>query len=72
MSRRAVSCEDLASFARRVQHHFDHAFHILIEVFQPADVHSQAASDRGTDLLGIEVLSLNFAALQYIFGVEFV
>jgi hypothetical protein len=46
--------------ARRVQHHFDHALHILIDVFQLADDHSQAPSDRGTDLLGIEVLSLNF------------
>jgi hypothetical protein len=51
----------------RVQHHLHDAFDVAIHWLQPADVDSEAPRDGRSDLIGVQLLALDFAALQHVF-----
>src|SRR5581483_9659639 len=51
-----------------VEHHFDDALDVPVGGGQSADVHPQAARDRGTHLLAVEDFALDFAGLQDFLG----
>jgi hypothetical protein len=60
--------ERLAVVARGVYHHFDDAFDVAVPGLEGADVYAQAPGYRRADLLGIELLPFDFAALENIRG----
>jgi hypothetical protein len=47
---------------RRVEHHFDDAFHVTVHGFEAPDIHAEPPCYRGTNLIRVQVLSLDFAA----------
>src|SRR4051812_517922 len=59
-----VGSKGLLVVARRIEHHFDHAFDVSVGGLESTDVHAKAAGERGSNLLGIEFLTLNFAGLE--------
>ena len=60
--------ERLVVVARGVEHHFDDAFDVAVGGLERADIHAEAAGDRGADLFGVEFLAFDFAALEDIGG----
>ena len=53
---------------RGVEHHLDDALDIAIGGRQGADVHAEAARDRGADLLAIEHFAFDLARLEDVLG----
>ena len=60
------ACQPLVEVLRRVEHHFDHAFHIAVGGRQRSDVHSEAARNRGANLILIKDFSFDFAGLEHV------
>jgi hypothetical protein len=50
---------------RCVEHHFDDAFNIAVCGLEGADIDAEAARNGGSDLFGIQMLSLNFAQVSW-------
>ena len=65
---KAFGVEGLIIFARSVEHHLHDAFDVAIRRFQSSNIHAEAARDGGTNLGGIEDFSLDFTALEHVFG----
>ena len=69
-----VPCEEtparqrLGVTLRRFQHHLDHAFDMPVRRGEPADIDPQVARGRGTHLIAVKRLALDFARLQDILG----
>src|SRR5260370_11311873 len=60
--------EWLLIVARGVERHFDDALHVAVRRRQCADIHSKSSGNRGSDLIRIQLLALDFAALEHIGG----
>ena len=52
----------------RIEHHLDDAFDIAVAGNQSGNVHAEAAGNRGAHLLAIEMLALDLARLDHVFG----
>ncbi len=53
---------------RGIQHHLDHTFDVTIDRSQDTDVHAQSTRDARTHQFDIELLALDLAGLDYVFG----
>ena len=53
---------------RRIKHHFDHPFDITVSGGERADLDAEPASERGADLVRVELLAFDFAGFEDIFG----
>src|SRR5258708_8630143 len=51
---------------RGAHHNFNNSRHVSIYGFKAANVHSEMARDRGTDLLCVQLFSFDFAAFEYV------
>src|SRR5207244_36378 len=58
----------LVVVARSVKHHFDHALDMSVGRLQCTDIYAEATSNRGPDLFDIQLLALDFTALDHIGG----
>jgi hypothetical protein len=54
--------------ARCIEHHFDDAFHVSVHGFETPGIHAEPPCYRGTNLIRVQVLSLDFAAFDYVLG----
>ena len=52
----------------RVEHHLDDALDMAVGRLQPADVDAKLARDRRADLIGIQPVALDLAALDHVVG----
>jgi hypothetical protein len=64
----ALHGQRLVVVLRRVQHHLHDAFDVTVCRSQPADIHPEPTRDRRADLIGVQLLAFDFAALQHVFG----
>ena len=64
----ALRGQRLVVVLRRVQHHLDDAFDVTVRRLQPADIDSEPTRDRRADLVGVQLLAFDLAALQHVFG----
>jgi hypothetical protein len=53
---------------RRVQHHLHDAFDVTVGRPQPADVDAESTRDRRADLVRVQRLAFDLAALQHVLG----
>jgi hypothetical protein len=53
---------------RRVEHHLHDALHVPVSSPEPANVETEPARDRRANLIGIERLTFDRAALDHVFG----
>ena len=53
---------------RGIEHHLDHALDVPIDRRKRADVHAQPTRDRRAHGLDIELLALDLAGLDHVFG----
>src|SRR2546425_3127628 len=60
--------ERLVIVASSVEHHFNDAVDIAVCGLECADIHTEAARNRGPNLFSIQLLSLDFAAFEYVGG----
>lgn len=54
--------------ACRIEHHLDNTLDMTVCGLQSAEVHPEAPGDRRADLLGVELLAFDLAALENIGG----
>ena len=64
----AVRRQQLVVVLRRVQHHLDDAFDVTVRRLQTADIDPQPTRDRRPDLVRVQPLAFDLAALQHVFG----
>ena len=64
----AVRRQQLVVVLCRVQHHLDDAFDVTVRRLQTADIDPQPARDRRPDLVRVQPLAFDLAALQHVFG----
>ena len=57
----ARKCRPLSSFAAAI-------FNMTVSSLKPAEVETKPTSDRGADLIGIEPLAFDLAALDHVLG----
>lgn len=60
--------EGLLVALRRVEHHLDDAFHVTVRRLQSPDVDTKSTGDRRANLIGVELLAFDLAALDHILG----
>lgn len=60
--------ERLLIVVRRVEHHFNDALDTAVRRLKRADIHAETAGNRGSDLVGVQLLTLDFTALDHIGG----
>ncbi|MDO8500214.1 MAG: hypothetical protein Q7S20_00040 [Gemmatimonadaceae bacterium] len=53
---------------RCVEHHLHDTLDVTVRWLQPADIDSKPARDGRAHLVGVQLLALDFAALQHVFG----
>ena len=51
---------------RRIEHHLDDALDVPVSRLQTADVDSEPTRDRRTNLVGIQLLAFDLAALEHV------
>src|SRR5579871_170722 len=64
----ALGCKRLGVFFGRVEHHLDDALDVTVGRSEPADIHAEAARERGAHLTLVEDFALDLARLQDFLG----
>jgi hypothetical protein len=64
-------CERLVIVPGGVQHHFNDALDVPVRLLESANVHAEAARNRGSHLFRVKLFPLDLAALEHIGGQGF-